>query len=147
MTRALTLGRAASSAAILAPADGATLAAAPGAAAADLVFDLAIDAFNVGREGSWCLVASVGGMLTCVLQNHLTLVLRVEPPDGCDLDVAFRVELKSNVYGDVVAASDEVRVALPRRRPADPAAGPPPPPRAYAATEFLVWPYRPGCPD
>ncbi|KAH8062513.1 glycosyl transferase [Aureococcus anophagefferens] len=79
--------------------------------------------------------------------NHLTLVLRVEPPDGCDLDVAFRVELKSNVCGDVVAASDEVRVALPRRRPADPAAGPPPPPRAYAATEFLVWPYRPGCPD
>ncbi|KAH8095814.1 glycosyl transferase [Aureococcus anophagefferens] len=111
MTRALTLGRAASSAAILAPADGARRVARR--RAADLVFDLAIDAFNVGREGSWCLVASVGGMLTCVLQNHLTLVLRVEPPDGCDLDVAFRVELKSNVYGDV----------------------------------FLVWPYRPGCPD
>ena len=143
MTRALTLGRGAAAVAIRAPADGARLEPPPGSDTVDVRFDLDVDAFAVGRDGSWCLVSSVFGQLTCVLQRHLTLVLRVTPPEDCDLDLDFSVALKSNVYGDVIVRSDPVRVALPRRRALD---GDPAPPPAYARTEILVWPYRPVCP-
>ena len=106
VTRALTLGRGASKATII--------SAEPSSITnGDVRFSINFEAFVTGRDGSWCLVADRSGMLTCVLQRHLDLVLRVEAPPNCEpFDVSFYVELKSNVYGDVLRRSDSVSVRV-----------------------------------
>jgi len=144
MTRALTLGRGASRITVVGPPNGTLAAADPSSATVDVAFFVDIDAFEIGREGSWCLVASDIGMVTCVLQRHLRLVLRVTPPVGCAAKIAFHAELKSNVYGDVLFKSAPVAVAVAPRTPPVPGGATDPPP-AYPATEVLVWPYAPSC--
>jgi len=134
VTRALTLGRGASKATIV--------NATPSVITrGDVRFALEFEAFVTGRDGSWCLVANTLGMLTCVLQRHLELVLRVEAPENCpEFDVAFHVELKSNVYGDVLRRSNTVSVRVGGG--GDEAAA-----AAYSRTEVLLWPFRPACPS
>ena len=106
----------------------------------DVRFAIDFESFVTGRDGSWCLVADTSGMLTCVLQRHLDLVLRVEAPPNCEpFDVSFYVELKSNVYGDVLRRSDSVsvRVGDGETQEALP---------TYPRTEVLLWPFKPACP-
>ena len=133
VTRALTLGRGASKATII--------SAEPSQITnGDVRFAIDFESFVTGRDGSWCLVADTSGMLTCVLQRHLDLVLRVEAPPNCEpFDVSFYVELKSNVYGDVLRRSDAVSVRVGGGNATE--ALP-----AYPRTEVLLWPFKPACP-
>ena len=133
VTRALTLGRGASKATII--------SAEPSSITnGDVRFSINFEAFVTGRDGSWCLVANRSGMLTCVLQRHLDLVLRVEAPPNCEpFDVSFYVELKSNVYGDVLRRSDSVSVRVGGGNATE--ALP-----SYPRTEVLLWPFKPACP-
>ena len=79
-------------------------------------------------------------MLTCVLQRHLDLVLRIEAPSNCEpFDVSFYVELKSNVYGDVLRRSDSVSVRVGEGVSQEA-------PPSYPRTEVLLWPFKPACP-
>ena len=127
MTRALCLGRGPAAIAIAAPADGAVVRApddvAPwhGAAEnqtralrrADVVLRVAVRDFVVARDGYWCLYCN-GHLVICVLQAHLSLVLRAE----FDADAPARYEcalvakLRSNMYSDVLRESNEVNVTL-----------------------------------
>ena len=106
VTRALTLGRGASKATII--------SAEPSSITnGDVRFSINFEAFVTGRDGSWCLIANRSGMLTCVLQRHLDLVLRVEAPSNCEpFNVSFYVELKSNVYGDIKAVGFRLSVRV-----------------------------------
>ena len=70
----------------------------------------------------------------------LDLVLRVEAPPNCEpFDVSFYVELKSNVYGDVLRRSDPVSVRVGGGNATEV-------PPSYPRTEVLLWPFKPACP-
>lgn len=131
VTRALCLGRATSRVTLSAPVE----VTAP----ADLALDVRISGFVVGRDGSWCLVASPGGIVACVLQHQLRLVLRIPqpPPHAVATTVSFHAELKSNLYSDVLLRSNSVDVHFVPDHSGQLT------PTSYPQTEVLLWSYEP----
>ena len=68
------------------------------------------------------------------------LVLRIHAPADCEpFDVSFYVELKSNVYGDVLRRSAAVTVRVGEGVSQETLP-------AYPRTEVLLWPFKPACP-
>ena len=76
-----------------------------------------------------------------VLQAHLRLVLRIRPA-ACDKNVSLYVELKSNIYGDILLRSPTRTIAVRRGGSGANATSLP----EYPKTEALVWPYDLTCP-
>ena len=76
-----------------------------------------------------------------MLQAHLSFVVRVTVPEACDVDLKFHVELKSNVYGDVLLKSQSIDLRF--RRDANATEEKP----TYPRTEVLLWHYAPQCPE
>jgi len=132
MCRALTLGRAAATIEIRAPHNGTV------ATGSDVEFDVRIDAFTVGRDGSWCLVVGLNRIVACPLQPQLRVVLRVAPA-ACDATVLFRAELKSNIYADSLRRSNTVSLDLRASATVQHA------PRDYQITDALVVDYNVSC--
>lgn len=69
-------------------------------------------AFDTGQDGSWCLLAC-GRLVVCVQREHIDLILTVQPPAHRPVLLELRVELRSNIYRDVIAESSPVFLLVP----------------------------------
>lgn len=102
---------------------------------------LDLQSFEIGRDGSWCLVSAKDDeTIACVLQRDVTLLLSLDFPEEEDCrhleQVSFYAQLKSNLYSDVLLRSETVTVQL--RLSGDQETGSP----KTSSPQVLPWKWR-----
>lgn len=79
---------------------------------AALRVEIELEAFDLSRDGSWCLIAN-GQIALCAQREGVDMVLHVKPDPAAPRVLALSAELRSNVYANVLRRSQTVYVFVP----------------------------------